>query len=244
MAGMRGGPSTHPPYFSFNEAIGGGMNVIPGAPDVEDPEFEAALSEPVPLSCGWALWEQVSGGNYSTRKVASFDNAQDFWSIMNGIPQPSELLDGKKFMREQQRGPMTAVEALMIFREGISPEWEDAANAQGGHFQITLKAGAIGGQVDEYWNNIVLGMVGNTMEAGSKITGVRLVDKLATRTKPTDHLRIELWYWSKISAPDLATLRQSMEKCLITRLDGAQGSMLKGDAILDKKHSQSLGNTK
>jgi translation initiation factor 4E len=188
MAGMRGG-TPNPPCFSFNETFGGGMTAIPGVPDVEDPEFVAALAEPVPLSCGWALWEQVSGGSYSTRKVASFDNVQAFWSIMNGIPQPSELIDGKKFMRAEpgERGYMSTVEALMIFREGIKPEWEDHANAQGGHFQITLKAGANGGQVDEYWNNIVLGMIGNTMEAGSKITGVRLVDKLATRTKPTDH---------------------------------------------------------
>lgn len=232
------------PCFSFNAAIGGGMQHIPGAPDDEDPDELAALKEPIPLDNGWALWEQVSAGNYSTRKVVSFDNAQDFWSIFNGIPQPSELLEGKRFMREQSRGAATAVEALMIFREGIMPEWEDPANSTGGHFQITLKASANGGQVDEYWNNIVLGLIGNSLEAGHRVTGVRLVDKLATRTKPTDHLRIELWYWSKISPAELQALRHSMERCLITRLDGSLGSALKGDAILDKKHSQSLSGAK
>ena len=29
-----------------------------------------------------------------------------------------------------------SIDAIMIFREGISPEWEDQANANGGHFQI------------------------------------------------------------------------------------------------------------
>ena len=34
-------------------------------------------------------------------------------------------------------------------------------------------------QVDEYWNNLVLGMIGATIEPANMITGLRLVDKLS-----------------------------------------------------------------
>merc|ERR1712007_397861 len=119
-----------------------------------------------------------------------FRTAQDFWSIWNGIPQPSELLDGKRLMREQASGTASPIDAIMIFREGIQPEWEDVANAQGGHFQISLKPTAGGGQIDEYWNNLVLGMVGESLEASHTITGVRLVDKLSNKGKVVDAIRL------------------------------------------------------
>ena len=58
----------------------------------------------------------------------------------------------------------------------VRPEWEDPLNATGGHFQagaevglsfrgqvthvcqVQLKSSIGGAQIDEYWNNIVLGM--------------------------------------------------------------------------------------
>jgi len=126
----------------------------------------------------------------------------------------------------------------MIFREGITPEWEDVANAQGGHFQFVMKATTSShAQIDEYWNNLVLGMVGETMDAANQITGVRLVDKLG-KGKATDCLRVELWYNSKATPHEVNALKRSMEKCLLARIDGSQGSPLK-DMIQDKKHKGS-----
>merc|ERR1711933_579496 len=56
------------------------------------------------------------------------------------------------------------IDAIMIFRDNVRPEWEDKLNATGGHFQFQLKPNIGGGQVDEYWNNLVLGMIGATIE--------------------------------------------------------------------------------
>merc|ERR1740117_2686098 len=125
----------------------------------------------------------------------------------------------------------------MIFREGICPEWEDTANASGGHFQIQLKPAAGGVQIDEYWNNLVLEMVGECLEPASCVTGVRIVDKLSGKGKVTDAIRLELWYHSKTSPSEVASLKRSMEKCLVTRLDGTSGATFRGDAIQDKKHA-------
>merc|ERR1719277_1607864 len=94
---------------------------------------------------------------------------------------------------EVSEGVYNAVEALMIFRDGVRPEWEDEANASGGHFQFQLKPVLGGGQIDEYWNNLVLGMIGATIKPADMITGVRLVDKLSG-ARASDVIRIEVWF--------------------------------------------------
>merc|ERR1719337_533800 len=79
------------------------------------------------------------------------------------MPQPSELLEQKRMVREQHDG-LHVIDAIMIFRDGIRPEWEDPANSSGGHFQFQLKPAIGGGSIDEYWNNLVLGLIGCTIE--------------------------------------------------------------------------------
>merc|ERR1719464_1098701 len=64
----------------------------------------------------------------TTHRVASFSTVKGFWKYWNHLPQPSELLDGKKFVREGADSARNVVDALMVFRDGIKPEWEDATN--------------------------------------------------------------------------------------------------------------------
>jgi translation initiation factor 4E len=173
----------------------------------------------------WALWEQVvpepgaKSDKYgdATRKVTEFTTVQEFWSIWNGLPQPSELFNNR-FMRDQPNGQSVPIDAIMIFKKGIAPEWEDPKNANGGHIQINMKTTAGGGLIDEYWNNLALGMIGGSLEPSDIITGIRLVDKLAG-PKSVNAIRIELWF-TKSSETNVKSLQRSMEKCLGTRLDG------------------------
>jgi translation initiation factor 4E len=144
-----------------------------------------------------------------------------FWKYWNHLPQPSELLDGKKFVRETAES-RNVVDALMVFREGIKPEWEDSTNATGGHFQFQLKPGIGGGVIDEYWNNIVLGMIGGTIEPVDMITGVRLVDKLAQNR--TASIRIEVWFSNFEDTTQVDLLQRNLEKCMGTKLDGTVSS--------------------
>jgi len=225
------------PFLSFNEAngrVGGQL----GIPEEESEEVKQALREPMKLKYKWWLWEQVvqseGRGTYTDamRKVVSFETVQDFWSIWNGLPQPGELLDQKRITREMPSGPAVAIDAIMIFKDGISPEWEHPSNSTGGHFQMMLKPTLGGGQIDEYWNNIILGMIGCTIEPAELITGIRLVDKLSG-PKSSTAIRIELWY-SKGTEQQVAALRRSMERCMATRLDGTQGQLPKPET---KSHS-------
>eukprot|EP00397_Hematodinium_sp_SG-2012_P067465 GEMP01104760.1.p1 GENE.GEMP01104760.1~~GEMP01104760.1.p1 ORF type:complete len:130 (+),score=33.28 GEMP01104760.1:354-743(+) len=109
--------------------------------------------------------------------------------------------------------------ALMLFRGGVRPEWESPLNATGGHFQYHLKPSLGGGQVDEYWNNLVLGIIGATIEPVDLITGVRLVDKLQC-PRSVNAIRLEVWFMNYDDANTVALLKRNLDRCMGTRMNG------------------------
>merc|ERR1712137_1201076 len=201
---------------------------------------EEMLKKDLPLRYTWAIWEQIMqatdgrSSQYSdaTHMVSTFSSVQEFWKLWNHVPQPSELLEQKRMVREQPVG-LHVIDAIMIFRENIRPEWEDKMNANGGHFQFQLKPNLGGGQVDEYWNNLVLGMVGATIEPANMITGMRLVDKLSG-PRAANVIRLEIWFTNYDDTTAVQALKKSIEKCMATRLDGSLGTPPKCET---KSHS-------
>jgi translation initiation factor 4E len=228
-------------FLSFNESFGGRGSF--GMPEEEDESVVEALREPMKLRDNWVLWEQVVVDGKSekyadaTRKVTKFNTVQEFWGIWNGLPQPSELLESKRIMRDQSNGQAVAIDAIMIFKDGISPEWEHPLNANGGHFQFQLKPTVGGGQIDEYWNNLVLAMVGGILENSDIITGIRLVDKLSG-PKVANAIRIELWFTKYFDTAAVNNLLKSLEECMCKRIDGSKSSP---PPKADKKQHGGLG---
>lgn len=218
-------------YLSFNESFNSNLKFT--TDDTE--ENEEMFKKDLPLRYNWVIWEQIMQSNdgkssqYSdaTQKVASFGSVHEFWRFWNHMPQPSELLGQKRMVREQPDG-LHVIDALMIFREDIRPEWEDKMNAQGGHFQFQLKPSVGGGQVDEYWNNLVLGMIGATIEPADMITGARLVDKLSG-PRAANVVRLEIWFTNFDDTQAVNTLRRNIEKCMAHRLDGSPGKAPKSE---------------
>jgi len=178
------------------------------------------------LRYSWSIWEQLvqpkdKSAQYSdaTRQSASFSTVREFWGCWNHLPQPSELLDGKKFVKDQG-GSKVIVDALMVFRTGVKPQWEDPHNKDGGHFQLQLKPQLGGGMLDDLWNKIVLGMIGGCIEPAEMVTGVRLVDKLGQDKRPT--IRIEVWFNDMSDNDRVVQLRHSFEKVLRMNSDGSE----------------------
>eukprot|EP00439_Symbiodinium_sp_Y106_P086631 s532_g34.t2 len=212
-------------FLSFNEGINDKLQFV----QEDESETMEMLKKDLPLQYTWSVWEQVTSdgkvdANYSqrTQKVASFGTVQDFWRLWNHVPQPSTLLESKRIVREQHDG-LHVIDALMIFRDSIRPEWEDPMNAKGGHFQFQLKPGAGPGQIDEYWNNLVLGIIGATIEPPNMITGVRLVDKLSG-PRAAGVLRIEVWFTESDDKDAVGALRKNVETCMAQKLDGGKGA--------------------
>jgi len=228
-----------PPVLSFN------TNVSPDMVEYCKPSDEtlAELKRKDPnLKCTWVIWEMVQKKDKAKQKddfesgaaVASFSTVKGFWKHWNHLPQPSELLDGKKFVREEKEG-RSVVECLMLFREGVKPEWEDPLNANGGHFQLQLNHKVGGAQIDEYWNNAVLGMVTGAIKPPDMITGVRLVDKLMLQNTARQHIRLEIWY-THTPGGNVDLLEKNVEKCLATKVDGTTVAARLGAKIERKLH--------
>lgn len=207
------------PLLSFNESINPDLKLE------KKVQTDESTKESMPLAYKWTYWEQVarSDKDYSelTQKVLDFATVQDFWKFYGQVPQPSMLLE-KRLTREQPDGVLAGIDSISIFRDGIRPEWEDKMNATGGHFQFQLKPDIGGAQLDEYWNNLVLGIVGSAIAPVSMITGIRLVDKLS-ETRGAKVVRIEVWFSKRDDAQALAALTKNVAKCMSTHLDGSEG---------------------
>ena len=192
----------------------------------------------------WTLWEKPVSSHPSsndhdhystaTRCLSRINNIEEFWKYWLCVPQPSELLEGKHFVREVGTdGGLTQVDTLMLFREGVRPEWEDVANASGGHFQYMFKPNSVvPAQLDEYWNNIAVGLVGGMVEPAEMITGIRLLDKSTSGRNSC--IRIEIWFKDFSKTDKINQLRSSIEACMCRRLDGSMGPVPKPEL---KSHS-------
>lgn len=126
--------------------------------------------------------------------LCSFSTAEEFWRYTNHIPRPSEVFfDGE--CRKQVDGK--TVEEYSLFKKGIEPEWGDSQNVTGGEWFCRQYFDGV--VLDLYWQNLVLAVIGETMEIGNStnnhdgpadlINGVRVVDK--SRGYPM--FKLEIW---------------------------------------------------
>jgi len=172
----------------------------------------------------WTVWAQGFGCLPKTakdmgppRQCVDLSTMEEFWGCWNRLPQPSELLGGSPVVVESGTFELHGTSSLSIFKKGVCPLWEDPESLSGGHFQFSVKPTLPGGLVDELWNNMVLGVIGGSIEPAAELTGARWVNKMYHRQKP--HIRFELWYRHH-DADDVYSLRGSLEACIRRGLDG------------------------
>jgi len=96
--------------------------------------------------------------------------------------------------------------SFSVFKQGIEPVWEDPVNALGGEFYTRrcflsifriYQLRSIVGFLDLdaqclnlIWENLLLGLIGETMDPDNYICGVRVADK-TNRNKSS--YKIEIW---------------------------------------------------
>ena len=210
-------------YLSFNPLVADAVLLKGGAPD-----------EDKPLSTAWTLWEQsqasgaavTTSGNYSDcmQQVTSVKTIKEFWSMFNNIPQPSVLLQNKRIVA-LDNNQSRSVSSLMLFREGVRPEWEDPTNREGGHIHFQFKQATPPGMLDEYWNNLVLALIGNTLEPVDGeylpvVQGIRIVDKILSQARQGG-IRIEVWFTKPIDERHVPYIRTQLLSVMTLRMDGS-----------------------
>jgi len=107
-----------------------------------------------PLLHSWTLWydAQLSAGKRPSqwgdqiKKVYEVATVEDFWRLYNNISLPSQLQIGCSYN---------------LFKAGIEPKWEDAANAKGGKWTIIIQKTK--GLLDRLWLWMLLGCIGEML---------------------------------------------------------------------------------
>jgi len=148
-----------------------------------------------PLESEWVLWEHRAPDKNSKsyednmEKLCEMTTVEDFWNAWNNIPKPSQIFfDGKTKKKFANR----SVESFSLFKKGIKPEWEDQANRTGAEWFCRKNFPMQ--QLDDFWQNLALGMIGETIDHGDEICGARVVDKCAGGRCM---YRLELWFRKK-----------------------------------------------
>lgn len=85
-----------------------------------------------------------------------------------------------------------------MFKKGIRPEWEDPQNKQGSEWASSRKMMSAD-VLDQHWENMVLALIGETIDESNEICGCRVVDKSKVGKGAAGRpvFRLELWLQSK-----------------------------------------------
>ena len=161
------------------------------------------------------------------KAVCEFSTVEEFWKYWSFVPRPSEVLfDGNA--RKGKQPPFSllhrctpyhppsfvhpcfattevegrTIEAFSIFKKGIRPEWEDTANRTGG--ELTCRKSFQPEQLDVFWENLVLALIGETIDEGDEICGCRVVDKSVGKGKGPSRCMYKLELWLRTGNGELA----------------------------------------
>lgn len=116
-----------------------------------------------PLRCPWILYgefakqadqrQQAVGYAKSKLRVMKINSVADFWATMHNVAPPSLLSMNSMYQ---------------LFRQGVQPEWEDPANAQGHSFEfgVDCKLG------DKLWIEFAIGAIGENLPFADEIVGI------------------------------------------------------------------------
>eukprot|EP00124_Ichthyophonus_hoferi_P003379 Ihof_evm5s289 gene=Ihof_evmTU5s289 len=77
---------------------------------------------------------------------------EDFWQCYKHLQRPDDL---------------KGISDYHLFREGISPLWEDEANKYGGKWIVRLRKGL----ASRLWEALILAVLGNQFEVGLEVCG-------------------------------------------------------------------------
>jgi hypothetical protein len=185
------------------------------------------------------------------KAIKEFATIESFMELFNGCPLPSEILKQQQMVRNfpteevhparqnnnprrksilgdvPQKSKNQKLDCLMFFERGVFPTWEDAAHKEGGMFQFLFKSDFNINAIDQVWENLLFNVMGNTLESGDVITGIRLcdrmnadADKIAYGMKDTARtaIRIEIWHRKLESNEERSALFAQLKAVLTSEL--------------------------
>jgi len=124
--------------------------------DCGDSDVNTEMMIKHPLQNQWTLWffkpDRAKGWEENQREVICFQTVEDFWSTHNHIKSASELSAGCDYS---------------LFKSGIKPMWEDPRNNEGGRWLISLDKKQRTSDLDSYWLEVILCLIGEAFDEHS-----------------------------------------------------------------------------
>ncbi|XP_074516228.1 eukaryotic translation initiation factor 4eb isoform X2 [Sebastes fasciatus] len=106
-----------------------------------------------PLQNRWSLWffknDKSKTWQANLRLISKFDTVEDFWALYNHIQLSSNLMSGCDYS---------------LFKDGIEPMWEDERNKRGGRWLLTLNKQQRRLDLDRFWLETLLCLVGEAFD--------------------------------------------------------------------------------
>eukprot|EP01041_Mallomonas_annulata_P000772 gene772-1478_t len=141
--------------------------------------------------CFWYMRRQSAASKAlnkyedSVKKVASFQTIEHFWRVYDHLIHPN---DHKSSTIDYH-----------LFKNGITPTWEDPQNQRGGKWIVRLKKGLS----SRYWEELVLAIIGEQFDVGQEICGavisirgsediISVWNKNADNMEATDKIRDQI----------------------------------------------------
>ena len=184
------------------------------------------LINSVKLSKTWSFWETYSSDkeklsyNDSNKLIFKWNDIITFFQFWNKYPGndiKNIFFDGnevKYFFKERYR-----ITSMNIFKEGISPMWEDENNKGGKYFQLDYRVQK--DKMDEFikasnfqWKKLALNMMGMTIPGSNYINGIRFIDKTDFERGKIIMFRIEIWIKKNVDENVLEKMVEYFKKNL------------------------------
>lgn len=106
-----------------------------------------------PLQNRWTLWffknDKSKTWQANLRLISKFDTVEDFWALYNHIQLSSNLMSGCDYS---------------LFKDDIEPMWEDERNKKGGRWLITLNKQQRKLDLDRFWLETMLCLIGEAFD--------------------------------------------------------------------------------
>jgi len=157
------------------EELSKNMSICPFLSTVSMPS--TVLTPLTPLLNPWTLWYSAGDKNLSWKenqvKISTVATIEDFWLMYNQVQPPSCLPMGHTFS---------------MFRAGIIPDWEHAANRDGGRWMVDSTKTEREEVLDKRWLEVLFMLMGEKMDqdVASLVVGAEVCVR-----KKRD--RLEVW---------------------------------------------------
>ena len=126
----------------------------------------------------WSLWysskNKKSSWNENQHIVCTMATIEDFWHCHNQVKMIvfSNLTNipiAKHFVQVKLASKLPAGQTYAVFRKGVTPDWEDAANKDGGRWLLHYEKSERAIRLDERWMEVLVLALGNHLN--SAVTG-------------------------------------------------------------------------